>query len=280
MNALFVVFTFLISFGRISAQTAITVKVINAKKDPIPYCSVTWSKTKGLVTNDSGIVIIERRNEIIDSIAISTVGYCSAKISINDIFQSFHTIILKESEIILPEIVIVKRDKDLELGCLAKKEGYSFLTNIGSNSYLEAGYLVKDYPNYSILNAVSVFIAKKSESRIPFRVRFYKNENGIPGNDLINANIIVHSYETGRWCPIVLDTLNLQLPNEGFFISIEWLITTNLKDAKLCIGQTDDIREGNTVLRSGNSGWKKFHPPSPINKNPTNIMVRAQLKTM
>lgn len=280
MKTSLVAFTFFISFANLSAQTAITVRVINTKEEPIPYCSVTWSQTKGLVTNDSGIVIIERRSEIIDSIRISTIGYLPAKISINEISQAIYTIRLKESEIILPEIIIVKREKEIQLGCSEKKEGYSFLTNIGSSSYLEAGYLIKDYPSYSLLKGISVFIAKKSESKIPFRIRVYKNENGIPGDDLINVSIIINSYNTGGWCDIKLDTLNLQLPNEGFFISIEWLITNNLKDARLCIGQTDAMKKGNTVLRTGSSGWKFFYPPSPINKNPTNIMVKAQLKTM
>ena len=280
MKTSFVAFAFFISFTKLSAQTAVTVKVINTKKDPIPYCSVTWSQTKGLVTNDSGIVIIERRSEIRDSITISTIGYLPVKISINEISHDFNTIILKESEIILPEITIAKREKEIQLGCSEKKEGYSFLTNIGSNSYLEAGYLIKDYPSYSLLKGISVFIGKKSESKIPFRVRVYKNKNGLPGDDLVNVNIIINSYSTGGWCDINLDTLNLQLPNEGFFASIEWLITNDLKDARLCIGQTDDMKKGNTVLRTGNSGWKFFYPPSPINKNPTNIMVKAQLKTM
>ena len=143
-----------------------------------------------------------------------------------------------------------------------------------------AGYLIKDYPTYSLLKGISVFIAKKSESKIPFRVRIYKNANGIPGGDLINVSIIINSYSMGRWYDINLDTLNLQLPNEGFFVSIEWLITNDLKDARLCVAQTDDLKEGNTVLRTGNSCWKFFNLPSPKNKNPTNIMVKAQLKTM
>lgn len=280
MKTSFVAFAVFISFIDLSAQTTLTVRVINIKKDPIPYCSVTWSPTKGLVTNDSGIVIIERRSEIRDSIRISTIGYLPAQISINEIFDDFTTIILKESEIILPEILVAKREKEIELGCSEKKEGYSFLTNIGSNSYLEAGYLIKDYPSYSLLKGISVFIAKKSESKVPFRVRVYKNESGLPGGDMITASIIINSYNVGGWRDINLDTLNLQLPKEGFFVSIEWLITNNLRDAKLCIGQTDDMKKGNTVLRAGNRGWRFFNPPSPINKNPTNIMVKAQLKTM
>lgn len=280
MKTSFVIVAFFICLVRISAQTAITLRVINTKKDPVPYCSVTWSQTKGLVTNDSGIVIIERRTEIKDSIAISTIGYLPAKISINEISQDFHTIVLRESEIILPEVLIAKRESEIELGCSEKKEGYSSLTNVESNSYLEAGYLIEGYPNYSLLKGISVFIGKKSESKMPFRIRVYKNENGFPGDDLINVGIIIKSYNTARWCEINLDTLNLQLPKEGFFVSIEWLITNELKDARFCIGQTDDMKKGNTVLRTGNKGWKFFNPLSPINKNPTNIMVKAQLKTM
>lgn len=270
------------TFGqqKISAPTVVTVRVINTKEEPVPYCSVTWSQTKGLVTNDSGIVIIEKRSEIVDSISISTIGYLPVKISIHEISQPFHTIVLKESGIILPELIIAKREKELQLGCTAEKEGYSFLTNIGSNSYLEAGYLIAGYPNYSLLNGISVFIAKKSESKIPFRIRIYKNENGAPGNDLLNGSIIISSYKTGKWCDISFDTLNLQLPIEGVFVTIEWLITNDLKNAKLCIGQTHDIKEGNTVLKTGNSAWKYLYLRSPINKNPTNIMVRAQLKTI
>jgi hypothetical protein len=274
-------FVFLVlTFFQTSAQSSLLLKVLDPKGNSIPNCSVTWNQFSGLVTNTQGQVLIEDTRQIKDSIVINTIGYQPRVLFATEIADKTSIeITLEENYIVMPEIKIGNKQKIYVLGCTEKKEGYSYITNL-NNSTLQTAFLIKDYPSGSILKECLVFISKKSDEKIPFRVRVYSNNNGAPGKDLTSENIIISNYRSDKWNTIPLDSLYLNVPDNGFFIGIEWLITSDLKNYHLSIGQTDALKTENSFVRWGNTDWRKFSRPSPINKNPTNVMIQARLSNL
>ncbi|MFN8250704.1 MAG: hypothetical protein U0V75_02385 [Ferruginibacter sp.] len=260
------------------SQDKIDVFVKDSLGKPLPYVSVIWGRSIGLVTDTVGHLQIPNTTKI-DSLIVSAIGFNTLIVKKQDIFGKDNIqLVLHSAEIILPEVIIANYSVESDFGITDSKKQTSYIKNdICTN--LQGALRIKDYSYPSQCKSISVFIAKQSSSEIPYRIRLYDiNENDLPGKDLISENLIVNSYKTNEWNIYNLDSLNVQLPQNGFFAAIEWLCSDIKSKNGLCVGLTNKAEGNSTYYRYGSSGWIQLRYNSEINKD--NIMIKVKIASV
>lgn len=260
-----------------NSQDLVSFIVKNIKKEPVPYCSIAWNKSNGIVTNELGLATIPV-SEIKDSVTISSVGYKTKIIYAADITGHKEIEVILDDEITeLQEVQVWAKEYSKELGLVVKKEGSSYF-RYGSCTNLQNVILISGYNIPARLSIFSVFISEKSSTSLPFRVRIYnKGEDGLPGQSIISKNIIVSDYKKNKWCDVNLEDQSLYLPSGGFFIGIEWLCTDIKVENGLCIGEDDMLKDHITFVKWGQTGWR--HIKSTFRKAALNSMMKVKVTT-
>jgi len=255
----------------------LVINVLDERNKPLPYSSIVWNKDLGLVTDSAGKVEIPDISSI-DSLLVQSLGYEQKVFYKPGLAGSGHLlVILKPKVIKLPEVIVWKVSKYAEYGVTVKKEGFIFFNhNIYTN--FQIAVKMSGYTNPAKLVSVSIFISGSSEGNLPFRIRVYGiKEGSLPGEDLLNENIIVTDYRKGRWNTIDLSSYGLgKLPDAGFFVSMELLCDDLSKKNGLCIAGTDEINSRLTFFKNGNSEWRDFNSIIKWSK-PTNFLIKANL---
>lgn len=252
------------------------INVINEKQEPIPYCSIHWNKTMGLITDSLGILEISSISSV-DSLVVQSLGYETKVVPRTQIHALEKlTIVLKPKSIQLPEVVVWRVKDHREYGITVRKEGFIYFKNATcTNSQM--AIKITGYINPSKLESVSYFISSSSQGSIPFRIRVYEiNEQGLPGNDLLNENIIVHDYKNGNWNSFNLSGYNVTLPDSGFFVAMEWMCHDLNGGNGLCLAGTDEINTALTFYYVGTAGWRDYNLTSKRGR-PTNFLLKAKL---
>lgn len=255
----------------------LALSVVDDQNKPLPYSSVVWNKDLGLVTDSSGNVGIPDIS-LIDSLVVKSLGYEQKVIYRSEIPTTGHLLVrLKPSVIELPEFVVWKAFDHAEFGVTVKKEGFIFFKhNTCTNCQLAVK--ISGYRSPAKLGNVSVFISGSSEGGLSFRIRVYEiKQDGLPGEDLLNENIIVTTYKKGRWNTVDLSAFRLgQLPDSGFFVAMELLCDDLDKKNGLCVAGTDEIKSGITYFKNGTSEWKDLNSNNNRSR-PTNFLIKAKL---
>ena len=255
----------------------LAISVVDHHNNPLPYSSVIWNKDLGLVTDSSGNVRIPDIS-LIDSLVVRSLGYEQKVFYRTGIPTTGHLLVkLKPRVIQLPEVIVWKAFDHAEFGVTVKEEGFIFFKHNTCTNF-QIAVKISGYKNPAKLDNVSVFISRASEGDLPFRIRVFEvKPDGLPGEDLLNENIIVTNYKTGKWNAIDLSAFNFgKLPDSGFFVSMELLCDDLNKKNGLCVAGTDEINSRLTYFKKGTSEWKDF---SSNNKRtrPTNYLIKAKL---
>jgi hypothetical protein len=255
------------------AQYEYLVSVHNKLGNKIQYASISWGKTTGISANESGIAKISSTSPI-DTIYASSVGYPIQSFLIKDLPRSGDTIriVLFEQNDFLPPITIFSKEKIAEVGITEKET--SFISNRYRN--VIAALEVRQPSELCKIKSVSVFIHKNSQLNVPFRIRiFSKNSSGLPDNDLLTSNVICKSYQNNQWNEISLENDNVFINAKVFFIAIEWLNITELKDNNdLQVGLTNKSLQIGTFFKLANKPWRKS---VTTGSKFDNIMLKANL---
>lgn len=255
------------------AQNEYLISVKNKLGGRISYASISWGKATGVSTNETGIVRISSIAPI-DTIYASSVGYPIQTSSLNDLPRIGDTIlvILSEQTAALPPIIIFAKEKINEVGITETETSYI------SNRYRNviAALEVRQPGELCKIKSVSVFIHKKSQPNIPFRIRiFSKNGSGLPENDLLTSNVICETYKSNEWNEISLEVYNVFIDAKEFFLAIEWLNIAELKDNNdLQIGLTNKDARIGTLFKLANKPWRKI---GISDSKFDNIMLKANL---
>ena len=253
------------------------ISVVDDQNNPLPYSSVIWNKDLGLVTDSSGNVEIPDVS-LIDSMVVQSLGYEQKVFYRSEILTTKHLLVkLKPRVVELPEVVVWKAFDHAEFGVTVKKEGFIFFKhNTCTNCQLAVK--ISGYKSPAKLDNVSVFISGSSEGELPFRIRVYViKQDGLPGEDLLNENIIVTNYKKGKWNTVDLSVFRLgKLPDAGFFVSMEFLCDDLNKKNGLCVAGTDEINYGLTYFKNGTSEWKDLNSNNK-RSSPTNFLIKAKL---
>jgi hypothetical protein len=81
----------------------------------------------------------------------------------------------------------------------------------------------KEYTITPFVKSVEIHYAKMSSHKAKYRLRFYKNEKGKPGSDLVIESIIVLKEKKDKSNTVDLYKYNIQMPKEGFYMGLERL---------------------------------------------------------
>ena len=236
---------FLILIGHITfSQT----KIIDGEtKYPVSYATISFGNGQGIFADDDGTFIFtEKRYPDVDSLFISALGFKDLNLSTRNLpnIISMDAEAAKLDEIVL-NVTIDRKFKEKEIEPYLDDDYYKcWLPTIESE-------IAIFFPNGNdkLKKITSVIFPLALESRdwnkrkranadkrpfsTLFKVKFYKNEDGFPGQVMNTSNIVFRATEqNGDEFELQVAERNLFFPDDGFFVSLQVLGYTD-KNGKL-----------------------------------------------
>lgn len=263
------IFIFIIALIVNCSIYAQTVILEEKSKQPVSYATVSFGNGQGIFADDDGMFIFNKKlYPDVDSLFISALGFKDLKISTVDLPK---TLLLETHADELDEVVLrAKIDR--------KFNEETFKPYLDDDYYkcwlptIESEIAVF-FPNNSenLIKIAKVLFPitlesrdwekrqKKNADKKPFstlfKVKFYNNDNGFPGEVLTNDVIVFRATEK-MGDVFGLDVLNHEIfvPKDGFFVSLQVLGYTDAKGKLL-----------------PNKKYKEIKGPDGVVKIPTNF---------
>ncbi|MEZ5044993.1 MAG: carboxypeptidase-like regulatory domain-containing protein [Saprospiraceae bacterium] len=225
----------------IIGQSGYVTGRISDEKDkaPLPYAHIyVKGKPIGVYSNEVGKFKL-RHLTLGDTFIVTSIGYQEKEIRYEQ--ESIGEILLnpKSYELVSAEIR-TGNPKDYEYGFMTDRINTKKISGVAYGIGVEQKEEKLILTNYQMavqirneknlsgtIKSVEIYLHEAGVEWAPFRLRLYNcKESNTPGDDLINENIIL-SGEKGDWIKVDLEKYYLELPERGFFISIEWLPTSD-----------------------------------------------------
>lgn len=229
-----------LSFAQITIKDSIS-------KYPVSYATISFGNGNGIFADDEGVFIFtEKLYPDIDSLFISAIGFKDLNISTENLSEE---LLMQSQSHQLDEVMLnFKKDrkfKEEKLKPSLDDDYYNcWLPTIESEI---AVYFPKTSTKDQKLKSVFFPIAleskdwkkrnkknsdKKKFSTL-FKVQFYNNNNGVPGNVLTYETIVFRATEKdGDAYELNVDDFDIHIPDDGFFVSLQVLGYTD-KNGKL-----------------------------------------------
>lgn len=205
-----------------------SVIIDSETKEKIPYVNI-WVENEniGTTSNEKGEFELE-----IDSpkiIFFSAIGFETRKITSDSIKNILG---LKPVMTELDEIIInsKKLSQELTIGEFKKSKINHYFSS-GIKPWIIARFFKYNdkYEKTSFLKKIRL-LTKSNVQNSKFNIRLYSvKENGEPENYIYDQNIIGIAKKGKKTTEIDISNLNIEFPENGFFIAIEWLIIENNK---------------------------------------------------
>lgn len=198
--------------------------IINSEtKDAIPYVNI-WVENEniGTTSNEKGKFELEINSSKI--ILFSAIGFQSRKISSDSIKNILE---LKPVITQLDEIIInsKKLSQELTFGEFEKSKINSYF-GCGTQPWISAKFFEhkEEYEKTPYLKKIRI-LTESDVKDSKFNIRLYGvNKNGEPENYIYNENIVGVAKKGKKTTEIDVSKLNIEFPEKGFFVAIEWLI--------------------------------------------------------
>lgn len=282
-----------LSFAQITVKDSIT-------KYPVSYATISFGNGNGIFADDIGQFYFTKKiYPDIDSLYISALGFKDLNISTENLKKE---LFMQPEASELDEVVIgIKLDRKF------KKETLKpYLDDDYYNCWLPtieseiAVYFPKTTSKDQKLSSVLFPIAleskdwakrnrsnsEKKKFSTLFKVKFYKNNNGVPGKVLTYQTIVFRATEKNEDAyELKVEDYDIYIPENGFFVSLQVLGYTN-KAGKLLPNKkykeiesktgdiikiptnfrpllpfTDEVDSKNTYIKRvfiGGNNWMKF----------------------
>ena len=237
-----------------------------ATKEPVSFAAVSFNNGYGIFADDEGMFIFNKKlYPDVDSLHISSLGYKDLKLASQELQD---TLLLTQEVDLLDEVVLtadIYKDKKFEIEELKPylDDDYykCWLPTIES----EIAVLFQntsDKPKK--LTTVNFPIAleskdwekrkKKNADKKPFstlfKVKFYANENGVPGKPLVYENVVFRVTEKdGDQYTLDASKYNILIPKEGIFVSLQVLGYTDDAGKLLPNKKYKEIVSRNSVVK-------------------------------
>lgn len=241
---------------------------------PIPYVNI-WIENEniGTTSNENGKFILDNFDNS-KVIVFSAIGYTTKKIN-SKLIKNIVELNPQITE--LKEVIVnsKKQNKEIKIGQFEKSKINHYF-GCGTKPWIVARYFnfQDNYSQTPILKKIKL-LTKSDVKNSKFNIRLYSvNEKGEPENYIYNENIIGIALKGKKETEIDISNLNIEFPEKGFFIAIEWLIidsnkyeyiytTENSKEKKKGISYEPSIgtlpNENNENSWTFNQGkWRKF----------------------
>ncbi|WP_299990462.1 carboxypeptidase-like regulatory domain-containing protein [uncultured Pontibacter sp.] len=229
LSRLLITFFFLfmasISYGQ-GLQIKGTVKNA-AQQEAIPYVNIGIKKKNlGTASRPDGSFTLKLQAENQnDTLTFSAIGYNELSLPISTILSGgLTTFELSEKTTALREVVISnKAPKIKKFGTTSRNPLlYGSAETMHSEDISELGKYINLNKKTSEILSATVYLRSIKRDSASFRINLYKNENGMPGERLIEKSIIRRLPLTKGWVTVPLEQYGLVV-DEDFFLGIEYL---------------------------------------------------------
>lgn len=219
----------LLSYTLVHAQELTIAGAIKSEADgkPISYVNIGIRKKNiGTASNEQGRFILQLpQQHLQDTLTFSAIGYHELAMPVRDLVKAQPLQIkLIEKTTALQEVVIKSRKmKEKKLGITGRLHGVwgNPEHRDGKDVYEFANFIkTKDQPT-EVLSAHFYLVSSLLDSAL-FRINFYKNNNGLPGERIIEKSILQKLPAKQGWVTVDLRKYDIYLA-EDFFFGIEYL---------------------------------------------------------
>ncbi|WP_299224715.1 hypothetical protein [uncultured Psychroserpens sp.] len=246
------------------------IKVIGSETNyPVSYATISFGNGQGIFADEEGVfVFTKKRYPNVDSLYISALGFKDLTIATSNLSKMLY---LDTETNTLDEVVILttlnrKYKKEILKPYLDDDYYKCWLPTIESEI---AVFFPNEDEKLKKITSISFPItlesrdwnkrkrsnADKRKFSTLFKVKFYKNKQGKPGQPLTYSNIVFRATEkNGDEFELDVSEYNLIIPDGGFFVSLQVL------------GYTDDYGK---LLP--NKKYKEIKTKTGIVKIPTNF---------
>lgn len=213
---------------------------------PISYATISFGDGQGLFADDEGLFIFtEKLYADIDTLYISALGYTNKTVATSGLGKF---ILLDEEVSELDEVILIaegRKFKEETLKPYLDDDYYNcWLPTIESEI---AVFFNNPDPALTKISTIHFPITleskdwdkrnRKNADKKPFstlfKVKFYKNDKGTPGQVLTYENIVFRATEKGGDVyNLDVSAYNITIPKDGFFVSLQVLGYTD-KSGKL-----------------------------------------------
>lgn len=255
--------TFILLFVFVNAFTQ--TKVISSETNyPVSYATISFGDGQGIFADDEGeFVFTKKLYPDVDSLYVSALGFKNKTIATATLPKSIY---LETETNTLDEVVITttlnKKFKKETIKPYLDDDYYKcWLPTIESE-------IAVFFPNKDdkLKKITSVLFPITLESRdwekrkrsnadkrsfsTLFKVKFYKNDNGIPGEPLIYENIVFRATEkNGDEFKLDVSEFDLIIPDQGFFVSLQVLGYTDSNGKLLPNKKYKEIKSKTGVVK-------------------------------
>lgn len=258
----FTLFAFIsfITFN-VSAQTKLLDKESN---NPVPFATISFGNGNGLFADDEGSFLFTKKMySDIDTLYISSVGFKDFKIPTENLPK---TITLEPFSNQLQEITITAKPK----GKFRIKEIDPVFHNDYHQCWLPTieSEIAVFFPNKEKLpkRITKLYIPIKTEAKdwrtrnrkdtkkrkfsTLFRVQFYENIDGFPGEVINYGNIVfVATEENEKFYELNIKEHNIYIPKNGVFVSIQIMGFTDPKGKLLPNKKYQEVKTRRGIVK-------------------------------
>ncbi|WP_439879973.1 carboxypeptidase-like regulatory domain-containing protein [Pontibacter sp. MBLB2868] len=217
------------AFTLVKAQELPLSGVVTAERNgkPLAYVNIgIRKKNLGTASGAKGEFVLKLPKEHLqDTLTFSAIGYQELSVPVRDLIKTQPLQIkLTEKVNALQEVVVKSRKMKIKkLGVTGRLPGVwgNPENKDGKDVYEFANFInTKDKPT-EVLSVHFYLISSKLDSAF-FRINFYKNNNGLPGERIVEKSI-VHPLSTKEgWVSIDLKKYDIYLTDD-FFFGVEYL---------------------------------------------------------
>lgn len=243
-----------------SAQ--ITIK--NSKnQNAVSYATVSFGNGQGIFADDEGIFVFnEKLYPDVDTLFVTALGYKNVTIPTLNLGNS---ILMEEEVSQLNEVILVANNRKYKEETLKpyldddyyhcwlptiESEIAVFFSNADNNLkklstiHFPITLESKDWEKRKKKNA-----EKKAFSTL-FKVKFYENDKGLPGQVLTYENIVFRATEkNGDVHNLDVSAYNIHVPKNGFFVSLQVLGYTDKQGKLLPNKKYKEIKGNNGIVK-------------------------------
>lgn len=225
-RTILIIYFFLLAINSHSQINAVVIDSIS--KEIIPYVNI-WIENEniGTTSNEKGEFTLDYP-ENSAHIVFSAIGYETRKIPAGKLGNIVH---LNPQVTELREVVIsAQLNKELEIGSFKKLEINRYWSH-STNPRIHAAYFKfkEEYRETAFLKNIRI-LTKSDVRNAKFMIRLYAvNDSGAPEGYIYNHPIAGIAEKGKRITEIDVSELNIEFPEQGVFIAIEWLITESNK---------------------------------------------------
>ena len=197
---------------------------------PLPYANVgIIGKNQGTLSNLEGwfSIALDQSNSS-DSVTVSMLGYKSQSIAVKLIDEDSVTIRLEEAPLLLDDVVIKARKnfRKQHIGWMTQIKDGTLPTDT-SKVGASAVMLMETKGAPFVLDYFLLRITYNNKDTFKLRLRVYEvdQETGGPGKDILGRQIFLTGQKRIGWAKVDLRSLKVVIPNQKFFIGVEWIET-------------------------------------------------------